>query len=257
MPVDVEPNVNSGELGGLVAVVTGAGSGIGLATTDRLVATGATVAALDLNPGDPRPGVLPIRADVTDEATLFDAASTVAGALGGADLLICNAGIGATGTVEDNDDDEWHRVYDVNVVGIVRTVRAFLPLLRSSASPAIVCTASAVSTIGLPRRACYGASKGAVLALTLAMAADLAPEGIRVNCVCPGTVDTPWVNRLLDATSDPGSARAALVARQPVGRLGSADEVAAAITFLASPAASFVTGSALAIDGGITGVRLS
>jgi NAD(P)-dependent dehydrogenase (short-subunit alcohol dehydrogenase family) len=242
---------------GLVGVVTGAASGIGLATANLLLDEGArAVAALDLGDPPARDGLIAVRADVTDDATLRAAAATVARELGGADILVCNAGIGATGTVEDNDDDEWRRVFEVNVFGMVRTVRAFLPLLRESAAPAIVTMGSIVSTTGLPQRACYGASKGAVLALSKAMAADLAADGIRVNCVCPGTVDTPWVGRLLDATDDPAATRQALVARQPIGRLGTAEEIAEAVVYLASPAAGYVTGSAFAIDGGIAGVRV-
>jgi len=241
---------------GIVAVVTGAGSGIGRATAEAIVAAGGRVAAVDVAPPPPAAGLLPVEADVTSQASLAAAADRSAGELGDADVLVCNAGIGAVGTVEDNDDDEWHRVYDVNVVGIVRTVRAFLPQLRRSSRAAIVNTASVVSTVGLPARACYGASKGAVLALTMAMAADLAVDGIRVNCVCPGTVDTPWVGRLLAAAADPDAARAALVARQPIGRLGTAEEVAAAIAFLASPASGYTTGTALAVDGGISGFRV-
>ncbi|MEY2475705.1 MAG: hypothetical protein QOG87_1020 [Actinomycetota bacterium] len=241
---------------GMIAAVTGGGSGIGLATARAMVAEGARVAALDLRPPEGEAGVLGVVADVTDQGSLDKAAVAVQEALGPVDVLVCNAGIGAIGTVEDNDEDEWHRVYDVNVVGIVRTVRAFLPQLRQSERAAIVTTASVVSTVGLVQRAVYGASKGAVLSLTLAMAADLVSEGIRVNTVCPGTVDTPWVGRLLDQADDPAAARAGLVARQPVGRLGTAEEVAVAITYLASPAAGYVTGTALAIDGGIAGIRV-
>jgi NAD(P)-dependent dehydrogenase (short-subunit alcohol dehydrogenase family) len=241
---------------GVVVAVTGAGSGIGLATVEHLTTSGAHVAALDLAPPAARDGVLPIVADVTDRASLDAAASHCKSSFGGCDVVVANAGIGSVGTVEDNDDDEWHRVYDVNVVGIVRTVQAFLPLLRASRSGAIVTTASIVSTTGLPKRACYGASKGAVLALTMAMAADLAPERIRVNCVCPGTVDTPWVGRLLGAADDPDAARANLIARQPIGRLGTAPEIAAAIAFLGDPASGYVTGTALAIDGGISGFQI-
>jgi 2-keto-3-deoxy-L-fuconate dehydrogenase len=241
---------------GLVAAVTGAGSGIGLATTEVLLRDGARVVALDLQPPPARHGLLALKADVTDQATLDDAADAALEAFGGVDILICNAGIGAIGTVVDNDDDEWHRVYDVNVVGIARTVRAFLPALRSSSRAAIVTTASIVSHVGLPLRAVYGASKGAVLALTLSMAADLVGDGIRVNCVTPGTVDTPWVNRLLDQADDPAAARRNLVARQPIGRLGRPDEIAEAIAYLASPAAGYVTGTNLAIDGGTSGFRV-
>ena len=240
----------------LAAAVTGAGSGIGLATTELMRKEGARVAALDLKPPQPLPNVFPVTADVTDQSSMNAAADAALQELGGVDLLICNAGIGASGTVVDNDDDEWHSVYDVNVVGIARTVKAFLPSLKQSKNAAIVCTASIVSVTGLPQRAVYGASKGAVYALTMSMAADLVGDGIRVNCVCPGTVDTPWVGRLLDAAPDPQAARANLVARQPIGRLGTAEEIAEAIVYLASPAAGYVTGTALMIDGGTSGFRV-
>jgi NAD(P)-dependent dehydrogenase (short-subunit alcohol dehydrogenase family) len=177
-------------------------------------------------------------------------------AFGGLDVLVNNAGIGAQGGVEDNPDDEWHRVLDVNVVGMVRVTRAALPYLRASSRAAIVNTASIAATAGLPQRALYSASKGAVLSLTLAMAADHVREGIRVNCVNPGTADTPWIGRLLDAAADPGAERAALEARQPTGRLVTADEVAHAIVHLAGPAAASTTGTSLAVDGGMQGLRL-
>src|SRR6202035_4628764 len=141
------------------------------------------------------------------------------------DILVNNAGIGAAGTVADNPDDEWHHVYDVNVVGMVRVTRAALPYLRASAHPPVVNTCSVAATAGLPQRALYSATKGAVLSLTLAMAADHIHEGIRVNCVNPGTADPPWIGRLLDQADDPAAERAALDRRQPMGRLVSADEI--------------------------------
>jgi NAD(P)-dependent dehydrogenase (short-subunit alcohol dehydrogenase family) len=147
-------------------------------------------------------------------------------------------------------------VLDVNLLGIVRTTRAALPHLRRSAHAAVVNTCSIAATAGLPQRALYSASKGAVLSLTLAMAADHLREGIRVNCVNPGTADTSWIGRLLAAADDPEAERAALNARQPHGRLVSADEVAAAIAYLASPSAGSTTGTALAVDGGMQGLRL-
>jgi 2-keto-3-deoxy-L-fuconate dehydrogenase len=176
--------------------------------------------------------------------------------LGGLDVLVNNAGIGAQGGVADNDDEEWHRVFDVNVVGMIRVARAALPALRDSDSAAIVNTSSIAATAGLPDRVLYSATKGAVLSMTLAMAADLLPEGIRVNAVNPGTADTPWIGRLLERTDDPAAERAALNARQPHGRLVSAEEVAGAIAYLASPRSGSTTGTWVAVDGGMSGLRL-
>jgi 2-keto-3-deoxy-L-fuconate dehydrogenase len=242
-----------GEFSDLVAVVTGGGSGIGLATAGLLAERGANVAVLDLQPG---PEFLGIVTDVTDDASVREAIGTVAERLGGIDVLVNNAGVGAIGTVADNSDDEWHRVFDINVVGMVRVARAALPYLRRSAHAAIVNTCSVAATAGLPQRALYSATKGAVLSLTLAMAADHVYEGIRVNCVNPGTADTPWIGRLLEAADDPVAERSALEKRQPMGRLVTAEEVAAGIAYLASPLASSVTGTALGIDGGMAGLRL-
>lgn len=244
------------ELSGLKALVTGGASGIGLATALLLAERGAEVAVLDL---DPTAAEKPLRgyvADVSDDASVRAAVTAAAEDLGGLDILVNNAGIGAVGTVEDNNDAQWHRVFDVNVVGMVRTTRAALPHLRSSSHAAVVNTCSIAATAGLPQRALYSASKGAVLSLTLAMAADHVHEDIRVNCVNPGTADTPWVGRLLDQAADPAAERAALDTRQPMGRLVTAGEVAAAIVYLASPAAASVTGTALAVDGGMQGLRL-
>ncbi|KFG71891.1 SDR family NAD(P)-dependent oxidoreductase [Streptomyces mutabilis] len=244
------------ELTGLKALVTGGASGIGRATAELLAARGAEVAVLDLDPSAVDRPLRAHLADVSDDTSVRSAVAAAADDLGGLDILVNNAGIGAAGTVEDNADTEWHRVLDVNVLGIVRTTRAALPLLRASDSPAIVNTCSIAATAGLPQRALYSASKGAVQALTLAMAADHVREGIRVNCVNPGTADTPWVGRLLNRAPDPVAERAALNARQPMGRLVTAEEVAAAIVYLASPAAASVTGTALAVDGGMQGLRL-
>ncbi|WP_219415098.1 SDR family NAD(P)-dependent oxidoreductase [Pseudonocardia nigra] len=248
--------MSAGELSGLKAIVTGGGSGIGLAAAQLLAERGATVACLDLNPSGIAEPLIGITADVADQQSVDAAVAEAVERLGGLDILVNNAGIGAQGTVESNADDEWHRVFDVNVLGIVRLSRAALPHLRRSQAAAIVNTCSIAATAGLPQRALYSASKGAVQSLTLAMAADHVAEGIRVNCVNPGTADTPWVGRLLDAAADPAAERTALEARQPMGRLVSAQEVAAAIAYLASPAAASTTGTALAVDGGMQGLRL-
>jgi 2-keto-3-deoxy-L-fuconate dehydrogenase len=247
----------AGDFQGLVAVVTGGGSGIGLATARLLAARGARVAVLDLDAAAAAAGdLLPLVADVTDEASVGASVAAAVDRLGGLDVLVNNAGIGAVGTVEDNPYEEWRRVLDVNLLGVVRTSRAALPHLRRSASAAIVNTCSVAATAGLPNRALYSATKGALLSLTLAMAADHVREGIRVNCVAPGTVDTPWVRRLLRQASDADAELAALRARQPTGRLVSAEEVAAAIAYLASPLAAATVGSVLAVDGGMQGLRL-
>ena len=243
-----------GDFDGLKAIVTGGASGIGLATANLLAERGAQVAVLDRD--EAPAGMTGFRADVTDDGAVRAAVAGALAELGSLDVLVNNAGIGAQGTVEDNDDAEWARVLDVNVVGLVRVARACLPTLRRSAHPAIVNTCSVAATVGLPVRALYSASKGAVLALTQAMAADHLADGIRVNCVAPGTADTPWVQRLLDQADDPVAQRAALVARQPHGRLVSADEVAGAIAYLASPTSGSTTGLNLVVDGGLTALRL-
>lgn len=239
-------------------VVTGGGSGIGAACVRAFLDAGARVGVLDLEPGtwDDHPAVCPVPADVTGQASLDQAVQAVAAAFGSVDVLVNNAGISAVGTVEDNDDDEWHAVLDVNVVGMVRATRAALPYLRRSAAGAIVNVSSIAATAGLPNRALYSASKGAVHALTLAMAADLVAEGIRVNCVAPGTVDTPWVARLLSRADDPAAERRRLEARQPTGRLVTAEEVADAVRYLADPRSGATTGTSLPVDGGMGGLRL-
>ncbi|WP_432483992.1 SDR family NAD(P)-dependent oxidoreductase [Kineococcus esterisolvens] len=235
--------------------MTGGSSGIGAATARRLLADGAAVAVLDLDPAGAPAGTDAFAADVADDASVRAAVEGAAVALGGLDVVVNNAGVGARGTVEDGDDAEWRRVLDVNVLGVVRTTRAALGHLRRSGRAAVVNTSSVAAWTGLPQRALYSASKGAVQALTLAMAADHVHEGIRVNCVDPGTVDTPWVQRLLDASGDPDGERARLAARQPTGRLVTAEEVAHAIASLADPRCG-ATGTALAVDGGMHSLRL-
>jgi NAD(P)-dependent dehydrogenase (short-subunit alcohol dehydrogenase family) len=237
------------------ALVTGGASGIGRAVAELLQARGATVAVLDLSGGGPD-GALFLEADVTDDAAVRAAVDEAAARLGGLDVVVNNAGIGAQGTVADNDDDEWHRVLDVNVLGMVRVARAALPFLRRSSNAAIVNTCSVAATAKLPNRALYSASKSTIYSLTLTIAADHVDDGIRVNCVCPKTANTPWVERLLDAADDPAAERAALEARQPMGRLVSAAEVAEAIVYLASPEAASSTGVALHVDGGMQNLRL-
>jgi 2-keto-3-deoxy-L-fuconate dehydrogenase len=246
----------AGEFDGLTAVVTGGASGIGAAIAERLLAEGARVAVFDLDVAAAPAAALAVRADVTDDASVRAAIARVLDEWGRLDVLVNNAGIGAQGSVADNPDEEWLRVLDVNLLGIVRVTRAALPALRRSPAAAVVNTGSIAATAGLPQRALYSASKGAVLALTRAMAADHLPDGIRVNCVNPGTADTPWIGRLLARTDDPEAERAALEARQPHGRLVTAQEVAGAVAYLASPNSGSTTGTAIAVDGGMQDLRM-
>lgn len=242
------------DFAGMVAVVTGGSSGIGAETVRELDDRGASVVVLDvLAPTDP---VQFQAVDVTDGQSVADAVTAVHERYGALDVLVNCAGIGCIGTVEQNTLDEWRRVFDVNLFGVVRMVRASLQHLRQSTRAAIVNVSSIAAGAGLPDRSAYTASKGAVQALTLALAADHVADRIRVNCVAPGTVDTPFVTQLLEQAQNPRAARDALVARQPIGRLVTAQEVAWSIAYLASPRSGSTTGTVLAVDGGFTGVRL-
>ena len=228
-----------------VIVVTGASGGIGTAIGAAFTALGDTVVGLDLVDGF----------DVTDPVACTGAAERIRDEHGRIDVLCNNAGISAVGDVVQSTPDEWNRVFAVNVFGTANMSRAFLPAMRSAGHGAIVNTCSVVASVGLVERAVYGASKGAVLALTKAMAADEIAHGIRVNCVSPGTVWSPWVERLVQTTPDPEGTTAALRARQPLGRMVSCEEVASAVVYLASPT-TFTTGADFLLDGGITGVRI-
>lgn len=243
------------QLQGLVAAVTGSASGIGLACARMLRDNGVTVYGLDLKRGDLDQDMTWLECDVTKTDLINSAFLKIEAEVKQIDIIVNSAGIGAVGTIEQATEDEWARVYDTNVVGIARVSARALLLLRKSSSGSIVNICSIAATVGLPERAVYSASKGAVLSLTKAMAADLIKDNIRVNCVNPGTADTPWVARLLAQAADPVAERIALNARQPMGRLVSAEEVASAVCFLASPTQASTTGASLAVDGGMDGLR--
>ena len=240
------------EFAGLTAAVTGAGSGIGLETAKLLKERGAKVYGLDINEGGMSGTAEFIKCDVGDDASVAEAFK----AISSLDILINNAAISSVGNVEANTSDDWAKSFNINVIGIARTSRNALPLLRKSKSAAIVNTCSVAATSGIPLRAIYSATKGAVLSLTMAMATDHLKDGVRVNCVNPGTADTPWVQRLLAQAADPVKERAALEARQPMGRLVSPREVASAICYLASPLQGSTTGISLPVDGGLQYLRI-
>ncbi|MDJ0952103.1 MAG: SDR family oxidoreductase [Acidimicrobiia bacterium] len=243
----------SGRMAGKVAVITGAGQGIGRATALAYANEGGTVWAVDLNPDSlsdlqhMRPDVRTAVLDVTDQAGVARLADEV----GGVDVLFNCAGYVHAGGIEECTEAEWDAAMEVNVKSMFLVSRAFLPHMESGAC--IINMASVVSSIsGVPGRLAYGASKAAVIGLTKAMAADLVDRGIRCNAIAPGTVDSPSLADRLAAYDDPEAARAQFVARQRMGRLGTAEEVAALAVYLGSDESAYTTGSVHVIDGGMT-----
>ncbi|HVQ30134.1 MAG TPA: glucose 1-dehydrogenase [Vicinamibacteria bacterium] len=247
---------------GKVALVTGAGSGIGEATALAFGREGACVLVADLRIAGAESTAARIRAEggqaagsAVDIARPEDCRRAVAQAIqafGQLDILVNNAGIGATGTVLTTDEATWDRLMAVNLKGTFLMSKAALEVMVPRKSGVIVNAGSIAGIAGIPDRAAYVVTKFGVVGLTRAMARDHVKDGIRVNCVCPGTTQTPWIDERLDEASDRDAAMAALVARQPMGRLGRADEMAAAYLFLASDESSFTTGTALVVDGGFS-----
>lgn len=241
----------AGRFDGKAVVVTGAGSGIGRSTAVRMAAEGAWVLAADRDLSNAPEGCDTMAVDVTDETQVEALVARAVEARGRLDIMCNNAGIGSTKAVVDCTAEEWDRVFAVNARGVFFGCKHACRQMLKQGGGVIVNTGSVAGMVGLPNRAVYCASKGAVIALTKQIAVQYAKDGIRCNAVCPGTVDSPWVGRLLDEADDPGAARSALIARQPLGRLGDPEEIATAICYLASEDAAFVTGSTLVIDGGI------
>ena len=236
-------------------IVTGAGAGIGLAAVQAFAAEGARVLAVDRDPAILGPGAgLPPEAtacmlDITDEAAVAQAVN----GFGQVDILFNCAGIVHSGRVDTTSPADFERVFKVNVTGTFLMSRAVLPGMVARRSGCILNMASVVSSLrGLPDRFAYGASKAAVIGMTKSIAADYVSVGLRCNAICPGTVDTPSLRARLEATGDYAAALRAFTQRQPMGRLASASEIAGLVLYLASDAASFVTGQAISIDGGMT-----
>jgi 2-keto-3-deoxy-L-fuconate dehydrogenase len=245
-----------------VAVITGAGSGIGRAMALLFAREGARILAADMN-GDAAEETagqivasggrcVRLKVDVTQPGQVRHMIERAQSEYGRIDILCNNAGIGSTTDVIACEPDEWDRVMTVNAKGVYLGCKYVLPHMIAQGGGVIINTASVAGMVGIVKRASYSASKGAVIALTRQVAIDFVQHGIRVNCLCPGTVDSPWVERLLARAEDRASARQALEARQPMGRLGTPEEVAAAALYLASDDAAFITGTGLVIDGGWT-----
>jgi NAD(P)-dependent dehydrogenase (short-subunit alcohol dehydrogenase family) len=246
------------------AVVTGAASGIGRATALHLAREGYDLALLDID----EPGLSETRraiefaggvastfcVDVCDPHGLGLTVRQVLTTLGSPALLVNVAGVGVTATVLDTSDEDWGRVIGTNLTGPFLLTRAVLPLMLDRGSGVIINVASVAGTVGITARAAYCASKAGLIGLTRAITADHAADGIRCVAVCPGTVETEWVDRLVDSLPEPEQARAQLAARQLDGRMGTPEEVAATIAFIASPGGRFFNGTAVVIDGGMTAV---
>jgi len=236
---------------GKTVLITGAASGIGSSMATQFRDRGATVFAGDLDSGSVPPGTTAVQMNVTDEKSVMDGIQRAFDVTGRLDILCNNAGTGSTANPIDCTVEEWDRVFAVNARGVFLGTKYALPFMLSQASGVIINTASIAGLVGLKDRVAYGASKGAVIAFTKQVAIQYAGTGVRVNSICPGTVDSPWVGRLLHDADDPAKAREGLVARQPMGRLGTPYEVAAAAVYLASDEAAFITGTELVIDGGL------
>ena len=241
---------------GKVAFVTVAGSGIGLAAAQRIAAEGGTVVC-GVQTEDQRAATGELEAliiDVADEESWVAAVKQVTQTHGGIDVLVNSAGILRRGRAEDTSLDLWNEVLAVNLNGVFLGARHTIPALRARGGGAIVNIASLNGICGAPGALAYAASKGGVVSLTMSLALDHAADNIRVNCICPGSVHTPMVQAFYAQTSDPEAARQARIALHPLGRDGMPEGIAATIAFLASADASFMTGQAIAVDGGRSAV---
>jgi 2-keto-3-deoxy-L-fuconate dehydrogenase len=236
---------------GLKAVVTAAAQGIGRAIAERFAAEGATVWACDIAgdklSGFASPSIVPLVFDATDP----DALAAALGPVGTVDILVNGVGWVHHGSILDTSPEDWAKSFRINVDPMFHAIRLLLPGMLAARRGSIINIASAASSVkGFPNRTAYGASKAAVIGLTKAVAADTAASGVRINAICPGTIDSPSLQDRINAFPDPVAARAAFIARQPMGRLGRPEEIAALAAFLAADEGSYATGTAFLLDGG-------
>ena len=252
-------NASTNRLSDRRAVVTGGAAGIGRAIATRFAAEGATVMIADLDLGAAEsaaeaigPPAFAHQVDVSDEASTAAMIERARDEMGGVDALVNNAGIGIAATTPETSARDWHRVIDVCLTGTFFGMKHAIPLMRENGGGSITNMASIAALIGLVDRAAYSAAKGGILSLTRAAAIDHVSEGIRINCIAPGTVDTPWVGRITAGYADPPAARRAMEERQPHGRLVSPEEIAAMAAYLASDEAASVIGAVMVVDGGAT-----
>lgn len=246
-------------LEGKRAIVTGAGAGIGRAIAIRLSGEGARVALADLDEGaaekvagEIEGKTLVRRTDVTKAAEVEALVRSVVEEWGGLDVMVNNAGVGVAATAPDTSEEDWGRQMDVNLKGTFFGIKYAVPAMRDSGGGSIVNMSSIAALVGIADRAAYCAAKGGILALTRAAAIDHVSEGIRVNCIAPGTVDTPWISRITAGYDDPQEARAKMQARQPHGRFVTPEEIAAMAAYLASDESASCIGACMVVDGGMT-----
>ncbi len=257
--MSISPGDNLRRLRGKRAIVTGGGSGIGRAIALRLAQEGARVLIGDLNPqaavgvaGEIGPEAMSQAVDVAQAQQVQALVDQAVGKWGGLDIMVNNAGVGIAATTPDTEENDWDLLMSVNLKGAFLGMKYAIPAIRDSGGGAIINMSSVAALVGVPDRAAYCAAKGGILSLTRAAAIDHVAEGVRINCICPGTVDTPWVQRITEGYDDPEAARAAMKARQPHGRLVTPEEIAAMAAYLASDEAGSVVGAAMIVDGGMT-----